>query len=143
MSNDLNHEHNLRLAHRAWEAVANGDVEALQQVWAPDIVWHVTAANPWHGTHVGHEAVCDYLADVGEAGEAYDTRLDDVLASKDRVILVCHITARRGRKTVETDQLLMARIEAGLMAEVWTIPLDPAAFAGFYEDTRAAEPVAQ
>jgi ketosteroid isomerase-like protein len=131
-------DENLALAHRAWEAVARGDTEALKQVWAPDIVWHVTGRNPWTGTHVGHEAICDYLADVGEAGEAYDTRLDDLLVSKDRVVLVCHITARRGRKTVETDQVLMARVEGGKMIEVWTVPLDPAAFEGFYEPAAAA-----
>jgi len=132
----MSHDENLRLAHEAWEAVATGDLETLQKVWTPDIVWHVTAKNPWTGTHVGQEAVCNYLADVGEAGEAYSTELEDVLVSKDRIVMVCHVTARRGRKTVETGQLLMARVVGSQMAEVWTVPLDPSAFEGFYDDAR-------
>ena len=132
------HDENLALAQRAWEAVAAGDTEALQQVWAPNIVWHVTGMNPWTGAHVGHAAVCDYLADVGEAGEAYDTRLDDLLVSKDRLVMVCHVTARRGKRTVETDQVLMARVEGGQIAEVWTVPLNPSAFEGFWETAVAA-----
>ena len=98
----MSHDENLALAHRAWDAVASGDIEALQQVWADDIVWHVTGKNPWTGTHVGREAICEYLADVGEAGEAYETRLDDLLVNKNRLVMVCHIKARRGRKTIET-----------------------------------------
>lgn len=129
----MSHDENLQLAHCAWEAVAKGDTDALEKVWAPTIKWHVTGSNPWRGTHVGHEAICSYLADVGEIGEAYDTRLDDVLLSKDRFAMLTHVTARRAGKTVETDQLLVARIEGGLIAEVWTIPLDPAAFEGFYD----------
>ena len=129
----MSHDENLSLAHRAWEAVASGDIEALQQVWADDIRWHVTGNNPWSGTHFGREAVCDYLADVGEAGEDYQTTLDDLLVNKDRLVMICTVRARRGRKTVETGQILMARVESGKIVEVWTMPLDPAAFEGFWE----------
>ena len=127
---------NLQLAHRAWAAVAASDVDALAEIWAPDIVWHVTSRNPWTGDHVGQDAVLDYLADVGEVGEAYDMRLDDVLVSDERMLLVCHITARRAGKTVETGQLLLARVASGRIAEVWTLPLDPSAFNGFFPEPR-------
>jgi ketosteroid isomerase-like protein len=133
----MTYDQNLRLAHRAWEAVATGDIDALQEVWADDIAWHVTGTNPWTGTHVGRDAICEYLADVGEIGEAYDTRLEDMLVSEGRVAFVCHVTARRGGKTVETQQILMARIEADKIAEVWTVPLDPSAFDGFFEEPAA------
>ncbi len=127
---------NLQLAHRAWAAVAASDVDALAEIWAHDIVWHVTGTNPWTGDHVGQDAVFDYLADVGEVGEAYDMRLDDVLVSDERMLLVFHVTARRAGKTVETGQLLLARVASGRIAEVWTLPLDPAAFHGFFPEPR-------
>ena len=124
---------NMELAHRAWAAVAASDVDTLRKIWAADIIWHVTADNPWSGDKNGIDAVLDYLADVGEAGEAYDTRLDDVLASEDRVLLVCHVFAKRAGKVVETDTLMLARIEGDLIAEVWTAALDPKAFLDFYD----------
>jgi ketosteroid isomerase-like protein len=124
---------NIEIAERAWGAVANSDVDALARLWAPDIVWHVTSANPWSGDHVGPEAVLDYLASVGEAGEAYDANLEDVLVSDDRVLIVTRVTARRRGRSIDTQQCMLARIEDGRIAEVWTLALDPAAFAGFWE----------
>lgn len=124
---------NAEIAKRAWEAVASSDADTLREIWAPDIVWHVTTENPWFGDHVGPDAVLDYLADIGEAGEAYDSRVVDILVSSDRVLLVTCVTARRHGREVETQQCLLARIEDGRMAEVWTLALDPAAFAGFWD----------
>ena len=34
---------NALLVRQAWLAVAHSDVEALQEFWADDIVWHATA----------------------------------------------------------------------------------------------------
>ena len=124
---------NAEIARRAWEAVATSDVDALNQIWAADIVWHVTNDNPWLGDHVGPDAVLDYLADVGEAGEAYDARICDILVSDDRVLIVTSVTARRHGRQVDTQSCMLARIEDGKIAEVWTFALDPAAFVGFWE----------
>lgn len=124
---------NLELAERAWQAVAESDVETLHAVWSPDIVWHVTTDNPWRGDHVGHEAVLDYLADVGEAGEAYDAQIEDILVSEDRVLIVTRVTARRGSRSIEAQQCMLARIKDEKFAEVWTLALDPSVFADFWQ----------
>ena len=123
---------NLKLAEEVWDAVARSDVAALKRYWQPEIVWHIMGDNPWHGDHVGHDAVFEYLANVGESGGAYTTRLDDVLVSEDRVLYICHVNARRHGKTVETDQLLLARLKEGRVAEVWTVPMAPTDFEGFW-----------
>jgi ketosteroid isomerase-like protein len=135
---------NLELAEQAWEAVARSDIEALEALWTPGIVWHVTGDNPWKGDHVGRDAVFNYLADVGEAGEAYDAILEDILVSPDRVMIVCRVKATRGDRAVDTCQCMLFRIEDGRMAEVWTLPLDPSAFDGFWQaGARDAEPKRQ
>ncbi len=126
---------NLEIAQRAWEAVAASDVTSLESLWAPEIVWHVTGDNPWSGDHVGRDAVLDYLAGVGEAGEAYDTTVLDMLASDDRVLIVCDVSARRAGRSVDTQQCMLARIQDDKIAEVWTMPLDPRAFVGFWRET--------
>ncbi len=123
---------NVEIVERAWQAVAEADIETLEALWPPDIVWHVTTDNPWTGDHVGRAAVLDYLADVGDAGEAYEARIEDILASDDRVLIVSRVTARRGDRKIDTQQCMLARIEDDMIVEVWTLPLDPAAFAGFW-----------
>ncbi len=124
---------NAELAERAWLAVAEADIETLETLWRPDIVWHVTADNPWSGDHVGRDAVLDYLAAVGEAGESYEAHIEDILASDDRVLIVSRVIARRGDRSVDTRQGLLAHIEDGRFSEVWTMPLDPLAFARFWQ----------
>ena len=130
---------NAEIAERAWQAVAEADFETLEQLWAPDIVWHVTADNPWTGDHVGREAILDYLADVGEAGEAYEATLVDILASNDRALILSRVSAQRGEESVDTLQGMLARIENGSIVEVWTLPLEPQLMARFWEsDARRA-----
>jgi ketosteroid isomerase-like protein len=134
----MNHP-NRKIAEQAWEAVATSDVAALRELWAEDIVWHVTARNPWMGDHVGADAVLEYLAQVGEAGETYDSSLEDVLVSDDRALLVCQVSARRGGRRVDTWQCMLARIAGGKIAEVWTLPLEPNALAAFWNEARSEE----
>jgi hypothetical protein len=135
---------NLELAERAWEAVARSDVEALEALWAPGIVWHATGASPWSGDHVGRDAVFNFLADVGEAGEAYDASLEDILVSPDRVMIICRVRATRRGRTIDARQSMLFRIEDGRMTEVWTLPLDSAAFLEFWEgEELESEPARQ
>lgn len=124
---------NVEIAERAWQAVADADVEALEALWSPDIVWHVTANTPWKGDHTGREAVLDYLAELGEAGEAYEASIEDVLASDDRVLIVSRVNARRGDRELDTRQCLLARIEDGRVTEIWTLPLEPSAQRAFWD----------
>jgi len=124
---------NLELARRVWQAIAQADVDTLKELWTEDIVWHVTdQGSPWTGDHVGHAAVLDYLARVGEFGEAYGAQLDDILVSKERILYVCHVTAQRDENAMDTPYGFLARISGGRIAEAWSIPLEPEVTRAFY-----------
>lgn len=125
------HPHAL-LLRQAWQAAAHSDVETLKELWADDIVWHVTADNPWQGDHIGHEAVLEYLAQVGEAGEIYDTELKDVLMGNDYAALVCRVTTKRADRLLEFDQVLLGRFRGHRIVEVWALPSDPSAVSRFW-----------
>jgi ketosteroid isomerase-like protein len=124
---------NALLLRQAWQAVAEGDSETLQAIWDDDVTWHVTADNPWHGDHVGHAAIIEYLAQVGEAGEAYETSLEEILVGDQWAAMVCHVHAKRGDQALDTGQLLPCRFEEGRMREVWTLSLDPNAINRFWQ----------
>ena len=127
---------NVQIARRAWEAASRGDVETLLDTLEPDVVWHATArGTPWSGTHRGAEAVVDHLARVGETSERFQATLADVLASDERVLLVFHASFRSRARVAELDYLLLARIDAGRVAELWTTPLDPATLEAFWAKT--------
>lgn len=123
----------LNLARRAWQAVSESDVAALQKIWSPDLVWHATGRGaPWSGRHVGQEAVLDYLARVGETVERFDARLDDILIGEKRIAYMFHVSLERDARVLEVDYLLVARVEEHVAVEVWTAPLDPGSLEAFW-----------
>ena len=130
MSNGSNHE----LAWRAWSAVAEADVDFLREIWSEKIVWHATGRTPWAGTYEGPDAVLDYLAEVGESVDVFDARLDDVLSSDNRMCLVFHVHTERNNLTLDLDYSLLAKLEDGKVAEVWTSPLNPHSLERFWHD---------
>ena len=123
---------NALLLKQAWQAVADGDAEMLREVWTKDVVWHVTANNPWQGDHVGHDAIVEYLAQVGEAGEAYETSLEEMMAGDSYAAMICQVNAKREGRVLESRLVLLARFENGRIAEAWTLTLDPAALEKFW-----------
>ncbi len=125
------HPHAL-LLRQAWQAAAQSDVATLKELWAEDIVWHVTAETPWRGDHVGHEAVLEYLAQVGESGQTYNTELKDVLVGNGYAALVCSVSTKRGNRLLEFDQVLLGRFEERRIAEVWALPIEPQAVGDFW-----------
>ena len=94
---------NAQLARAAWRAVSGGDVDALERILAPDVVWHATARAPWQGDHAGPQAISDFLARIGELMQVFDARLDDVLVSADRVAMVFHVRVQVASRTIEID----------------------------------------
>ena len=125
---------NRELAWSAWHAVAEADVDSLREMWSEKIIWHATGRNPWAGRYEGQNAVLEYLARVGETVDVFDARLDDVLSSENRIGLVFHVHTERGERKLDLDYSLLARLEDGKVAEIWSSPLDPSALERFWQD---------
>jgi hypothetical protein len=81
---------------------------------------------------VGHDAVLEYLAQVGEAGESYDTILESVMANDEYAAAVCHISTKRGNRILDVGQVLLGRFEGRKIKEVWTLSMDSQAVERFW-----------
>jgi ketosteroid isomerase-like protein len=125
---------NAQLARRAWDAIAQGDAEALRAVLAPDLIWRATAqGTPWFGVHQGADAAIDMLARVGEATDVFDADLIDILASDERVLVLFRVRIAIGVREVELDYLLLGQVTGSQITEVWTAALEPAVIAAFWQ----------
>lgn len=94
----------------------------------PDVRWRATArGTPWSGEHLGHDAVVDMLARVGEVSDFFQAELVDVLASDERALFVFHAIFRMRDRVAELDYLLLGDVVDGRFSALWTAPLDPAA----------------
>jgi ketosteroid isomerase-like protein len=125
------HPHAL-LAKAAWEAVSVGDIDALTEVCAEDLVWHASGRGPRSGTHRGRDEVLEYLASIGEAADRFDSTLDSVLVGDDLVAVLFRVSGARKGRQLDTGFILLFRIEASRLAEVWAVPRDQYAVDEFW-----------
>jgi hypothetical protein len=106
----------------------------VRGLWSPNVVWHATSrGTPWSGDHKGPDAILDFLARIGESVERFDVSLEDILVSESRFAYVMQIQAERGARTLDVTYQLTARVEDGLVSEVWTTPLDPGRLRAFWD----------
>lgn len=85
------------------------------------------------GTFRGREAIFRFLARLPkETDGTYGSRLIDVLASDRRAAALYRASGTRRGRTLDIDQVLLFRIEDGLVRDVLALPSDPQAFEEFW-----------
>jgi hypothetical protein len=85
------------------------------------------------GTFRGREEIFRFLARLPkETGGTYGSKLIDVLASEKRAAALYRASGTRRGTRLDLDQVLLFRIEDGLVREVLALPSDPAAFDAFW-----------
>ena len=124
---------NAALVRRIFDAFARGEGFALRGLFADDAAWTVPGAGIMAGIHRGREAIFRFLARLpSETDGTYRSELIDVLASDDRAAALYRARGTRHGRTLELDQVLLFRIEDGLVREVLALPTDPRAFEEFW-----------
>ena len=128
----MEHPH-AKLARTAWEAAAHGDSEMLARCCAEDVVWHASGRGLRSGDYSGLAETLDYLAAIGGGADDFQSSFEDVLVGDDLVAVLFHVTGRRRDRVLDTDFILLFRVEAGRIAEVWAVPRDQHAVDEFWD----------
>src|ERR1700722_15924 len=71
-SNAVSQQNNLRTVQEIYDAVARGDVAAIQDRVTDDVDWSAQAAStaaPWYGQRTGKAGVVDFFADLAQSIE--------------------------------------------------------------------------
>lgn len=125
---------NEAIVRRIFEAFARQEGLALRGLFADDAVWSVPGRGVMAGVYEGREAIFRFLAKLPkETGGTYGSELIDVLVSDDRAAALYRARGTRHGRTLELDQVLLFRIDAGLVRRVLALPSDPEAFETFWE----------
>ena len=96
-------------------------------------MWVVPGDSVMSGTFQGRDQIFRFLARLPkETGGTYGSRLIDVLASDDRAAALYRAYGSRNGRTLDIDQVLLFRIEGGLVRNVLALPSDPSAFEEFW-----------
>ena len=124
---------NAELVRRIFDAFARKQGFALRGLFAEDATWVVPGDGVMAGTFLGRDRIFRFLATLPkETDGSYGSQLLDVLASDERAAALYRATGQRRGRTLDLDQVLLFRIEDGLVKEVLALPSDPAAFEEFW-----------
>jgi ketosteroid isomerase-like protein len=86
------------------------------------------------GTFTGREEIFAFLGRLPkETDGTYASSLIDVLASETRAAALYRASGERNGRQLDLDQVLLFRIEDGLVREVLALPSDPAVFDSFWD----------
>ena len=121
------------IVRRIFGAFAQKRGFALRDVFAPEATWVVPGGGTMAGTFTGRDQIFAFLGRLPkETDGTYSSSLIDVLASDDRAAALYRASGERHGRRLELDQVLLFRIENGLLHEVLALPSDPAAFEAFW-----------
>ena len=106
-----------------------GDADAVRELLAPKIVWHVPGTSPIAGDHRGRDAVMAYFERRRTlAGGAMTIVPGERLASGDVVIQLADGEIERDGERLRWRTAGVYRFDGEQVAEAWLVPLDLAAF---------------
>jgi uncharacterized protein len=124
---------NEALVRAIFAAFERKEALRLRHVFADDAVWTVPGEGVMAGVYRGREEILRFLGRLPkETDGTYGSRLVDVLASDERAAALYRATGQRDGRSLDLDQVLLFRIEGGLVREVLALPADPAAFEAFW-----------
>lgn len=87
-------------------------------MYAEDITWHVPGRSPLSGDYTGHAEVLDFFDHCARLSEStMQVVPQEILASGDRVVVLCTIAARRGGRAVSFPEVHVWRIVDGRAVE--------------------------
>jgi len=124
---------NEEIVRGIFDAFARKEGFALRGLFAEDAVWTVPGRSVMSGVFRGREEIFRFLARLPkETDGTYRSELRDVLANDRRAAALYRARGTRHGRTLELDQVLLFRIEDGLVREVLALPSDPDAFEAFW-----------
>ena len=124
---------NEAVVRRIFDAFAQKRGFALRDVFAAEATWVVPGEGTMAGTFTGRDQIFAFLGRLPkETDGTYSSSLIDVLASEDRAAALYRASGQRKGARLDLDQVLLFRIEGGVVQHVLALPSDPAAFEAFW-----------
>jgi acyl-CoA thioesterase FadM/ketosteroid isomerase-like protein len=124
---------------RQREMYAGGELAAVEELLAEDVVWHVPGTSPIAGDYRGREAVTGYFRLRRElAGGAIRVAQGGEAHHEEALVQLADGRARLGGREVVWRTAGVYRVADGRVAEAWLVPLDQERFDRVWAATRPA-----
>ena len=115
---------NVERARHAYEAFGKGDMEAVGNFMADDILWHTGGSNVISGDYRGKEAVFGFFGKLmQETGGTFKSEVHDILANDAHGAVMVTNTAERKGKRIEWRSVNITHSDQqGRVTEFWAFP---------------------
>jgi hypothetical protein len=122
------------LVRQAYKAFAEGDMDTLRSLIAPDAVHVATGNNPLSGEHQGVDNMLGYYGKLFELSDGtFRADLQSVsVEGDDTVVTTHHDSGQRSGKTLDQDENLTFTISDGKVARIVEDHSDPEAYDAFW-----------
>ena len=128
---------NEALARRELELIKAGDLEALENIYASDLVVHYPGRNPLSGTRPVHEFLSRFEALLGDG--TLTRELHDALGSDDHAVQLLRVTASAQGRSHSWNAVAVLHVRDEKISECWIHVDDQYALDEFL-NSLAAEP---
>jgi ketosteroid isomerase-like protein len=117
----------VELVRAGYEAFSTGDMAALTEIIADDVVWTTIGNSPMAGTWRSRDEVFGMFGRlVQETGGSMRIDVEDVCISGERSSTLVNVTATRNGRTVTDNAVHVARYADGKLVEFTSYPGNPA-----------------
>ena len=125
---------NEELVRRGYQAFAEGDMETLSSMFAPDAVHVATGNSPVSGEYRGVDAILGYYGTLFELSNGtFAAELQSVRSEGDDTVVATHRDkGQRGGKTLDQDEDLTFTISNGKYTRLVENHSDQAAYDSFW-----------
>jgi ketosteroid isomerase-like protein len=108
------------------EIFATGDLDALQDFYSDDVLWHVGGNHPLSGDYRGKDALFDYFGRVRELTSGSLTlEPETILASDRHTAMFLRVRGARGDRKIDVIQSQVLKVGPdGRWCEYWAAATD-------------------
>ncbi len=124
---------NVELVRRGYTAFGAGDMQTVDEVFADDIVWHMSGNGPLSGDRRSKKEVFEFFGELAEmSGGTFAIDIHDVVGGDDHVVVLSNSRASRNGKSIEAQGVDVWHVKDGKATEFWHVDLDPDAANEFW-----------
>ncbi|MDQ3940758.1 MAG: nuclear transport factor 2 family protein [Actinomycetota bacterium] len=119
---------------KGYEAFKKQDLDAISDLFADNITWHVPGTSPLAGDYKGKEEVFGFFMKTIElSGGTFAIDVHDVLANDEHGVALVHVTGERSGKRLDQNQAHVFHVDSdGKATEFWNMPEDLASLDDFW-----------
>ena len=113
------------LIRKGYAAFQSGDMAALSELFADDVVWNAPGRNQLSGTFRGKEEVFATFQKVFElTGGTFKLDIHTVLADDDHAVVLTRSTGEREGRKLDDNTVQVFHVSDGKVTEQWLYPGD-------------------